>query len=123
MKHITMLFAVGAAMMLLTASVAAAQVGSHPGECTFTTGPAIDTCVTTSPGPVIESTQACEFNPGGHLARPGEQTVSQPTIIETTTVYQGQGTTVIEGPTPSDPIPVGEPALGKCKNVPGPPPR
>jgi len=50
MKHITMLFAVGAAMMLLTASVAAAQEVLHPGECTFETGPAIDTCVNYEPG-------------------------------------------------------------------------
>ena len=112
MKHITMFFAVSAAMVLLTASVAAAQEG----DCTFSEQDHATTCVTTSEGPTIESTQACELNG----QRTGEQTVSQPTIIETTTVYQGQGTTVIEGPTPSDPIPVGEPALGKCKNVPGP---
>src|SRR5215203_5421168 len=101
-------------MVLLTASVAAAQEG----DCTFSPADHATTCVTESEGPTIESTQPCAFNQGGQ--RTGEQTVSQPTIIETTTVYQGEGTTVIEGPTPSDPIPVGEPALGKCKPVPGP---
>ena len=112
MKHITMLFAVGAAMMLLTASVAAAQ--GVPEGCTF--ADTVTTCVTERDGPPIESTQPCEFAGG---QRSGEQTVSQPTKIYTTTVYQGQGTTVIEGPTDSAPIPVGEPTLGKCKNVPG----
>ena len=112
MKHVTMLFAVGAAMMLLIASVAAAQEG----DCTFSPMDHATTCVTTSDGPPIESTQPCELGGG---QRSGEQTVSQPTIIETTTVYQGQGTTVISGPTESAPIPVGDPTLGKCKNVPG----
>src|SRR5215207_128814 len=121
MKHITMLCAVGAAMMLLTASVAAAQEGPHPGECTFETGPAIDTCVTTSEGPTIESTQACEFNPGGH--RSGEQTVSQPTIIETTQTYYGMGGSAFGEPVVSEPIPNGEPTLGECENVAGPQPR
>ena len=112
MRHITMLFVVGAAMVLLTASVAAAQ-GVPPG-CTF--AETVTTCITEREGPPIESTQPCELAGG---QRSGEQTVSQPTIIETTTVYQGQGTTVISGPTDSDPIPVGEPTVGKCKNVPG----
>ncbi len=113
MKKITMLFAVGAAMMLLIASVAAAQEG----DCTFSPMDHATTCVTTSDGPPIESTQPCELNQGGQ--RSGEQTVSQPTKIVTTTVYQGQGTTIIDGPTSSE-IPGGEPTLGQCKNVPGP---
>src|SRR5215210_1646740 len=83
MKHITILFVVAAAMVLLTASVAAAV--AHPGECNFSSG--VDTCVTTSPGTPIESTQGCEFNQGGRRA--GEQTVSQPTIITTTRTYHG----------------------------------
>jgi hypothetical protein len=118
MKHITMLFAVAAAMVLLTASLAAAQA-VHPGVCTFAAG--VDTCVTTSPGTPIESTQGCEFNPAGRRA--GEQTVSQPTIIETTQTYHGMGGPAFDDPVVSPPIPSGEPTLGKCKNVPGPQPR
>jgi hypothetical protein len=117
MKQITMLFAVAAAMVLLTASVAAAV--EHPGECTFSSG--VDTCVTTSPGPTIESTQACEFNPAGQ--RSGEQTVSQPTIITTTQTYHGNEGPEFGDPVVSDPIPSGKPTLGQCKNVPGPQPR
>ena len=117
MKHITMFFAVSAAMVLLTASVAAAQEG----DCTFSEQDHATTCVTTSEGPTIESTQACEFNPGGH--RSGEQTVSQPTIIETTQTYYGMGGSAFGEPVVSEPIPNGEPTLGECENVAGPQPR